>query len=130
MIWEFNREGTDTGVWKQVEMNLSGEINTWAVFWAAAIYLQRGLPLTPCKSIVRNIGFDGSGENCGSSPWFRIAESINHQIINFPSAIESNENEFKKDKSYFRRITHTHKVLLDSFRLLLVQSFPTLCVKQ
>ena len=59
MIWEFNREGTDTGVWKQVEMNLSGEINTWAVFWAAAIYLQRGLTLTPCKSIVRNIGFDG-----------------------------------------------------------------------
>jgi hypothetical protein len=44
-----------------LEGNVRGTMNTWAVLWAASIHLQDGLCLIPGRSLVRNIGVDGSG---------------------------------------------------------------------
>ena len=44
--------------------NLSGELKTWAVRWQASVQLKKGLVLYPNQSLVKNIGWDGSGENC------------------------------------------------------------------
>ena len=44
--------------------NERGELRTWAVKWYASIFLQGGLCLYPRRSLLRNLGFDGSGENC------------------------------------------------------------------
>lgn len=46
--------------------NVRGELKTWAVKWYASVFLADGLCLYPRKSLLRNIGFDGSGENCES----------------------------------------------------------------
>ena len=105
MIREFNMDGADTNLWKQVQLNLSGEINTWAVFWDATIYIHHGLVLTPFKSLVRNIGFDNTGENCGNSPCFSITEPINHQINDYPEEINLDSKGYNKDKKYFRKMT-------------------------
>jgi hypothetical protein len=51
--------------------NLTGQKQTWAIYWAASCYVQGGLSLFPHKSLVRNIGLDGSGENCGTSGEFQ-----------------------------------------------------------
>ena len=59
---EFDMGGT-SGFTNQLERNLSGELRTWAVFWAASIYLAGGLCLMPHASLVRNTGVDGTGEN-------------------------------------------------------------------
>jgi hypothetical protein len=45
----------------QLMENLSGTIHTWAIKWQAALTLQNGLSLQPGKSLVNNIGFDGTG---------------------------------------------------------------------
>ena len=45
----------------QLQKNLSGEMNTWAVYWAASIFLQGGLCLCPGQSLVQDIGKDGTG---------------------------------------------------------------------
>ena len=44
-----------------LQANVNGHIQTWAVMWAASIYLADGLCLGPGRSLVRNIGTDGSG---------------------------------------------------------------------
>ncbi len=49
----------------QLYQNLSGEINTWAIFWYASVFLKGGTSLHPLISMTSNIGFDGSGEHCG-----------------------------------------------------------------
>jgi hypothetical protein len=59
---DFDMGGT-AGFANQLERNLNGELNTWAIFWAASIYLSGGLCLMPHASLVRNIGTDGTGEN-------------------------------------------------------------------
>jgi hypothetical protein len=39
---------------------------SWAVRWYYSVFLRNGLGVFPTKSLVQNIGFDGSGENCGA----------------------------------------------------------------
>lgn len=113
MIYEFNVEGTDTGMWAQIEQNISGQINTWAIFWYATIFLQKGLCLSPTKSLVRNIGFDNTGVHCGSSPMLEISYTTDLKITNFQSAIKINRNEFDKNKK-FKVMMHNKP----SFKLL------------
>ncbi len=48
----------------ELRRNVEGELNTWAVRWYASIFLNDGLCLYPGRSLVRNIGFDGSGSHC------------------------------------------------------------------
>ena len=64
MIHRFNIDGFEN-FWLQVLGNRSGALNTWAIYWYAAIFRRGGLCVSPWHSYVRNIGFDGSGENCG-----------------------------------------------------------------
>lgn len=118
MIWEFNIEGAYPGYWTQVEMNLSGKINTWAVFWAATIYLQKGLVLTPCKSLVKNIGFDNSGQNCGNDHSFLDMDSIEQSISDYPANIELDRDEFYKNKMFLRNITRSERINKDLFRVI------------
>jgi len=59
-IHRFNLDG-EKNFWKQVKSNINGKISTWAIFWYASIFKNKGLCLNPSRSYVRNIGFDGSG---------------------------------------------------------------------
>lgn len=42
-----------------------GVIDTWDAWWMMCILEHDGLCLNPYKSYIKNIGFDGSGTNCG-----------------------------------------------------------------
>lgn len=48
----------------QLNRNIHGTLKTWAVKWYMTIHLNNGVCLLPSHSLVKNIGFDGSGENC------------------------------------------------------------------
>lgn len=50
-----------------IENQLNSKINSWAIYWYASVYLKDGLTLYPSKSLVENIGFDGSGTHCSKS---------------------------------------------------------------
>ena len=65
-IHHFNLEGT-VDVWQQVIANEEGQLYTWAVFWYAAIFWNKGLTLTPRESLALNVGMDGTGEHCGTT---------------------------------------------------------------
>lgn len=82
-LWEeFTLFGAYPSYKSQIEQNISGNINTWAIFWYASIFLNGGTSLMPTISLVQNIGLDGSGENSGDwnniNPfyWPKLAENI------------------------------------------------------
>lgn len=62
-INEFNLDINNAGFWEQVLKNSSKEMNTWAIFWYATIFNNKGLCLNPTQSFTKNIGFDGTGTN-------------------------------------------------------------------
>lgn len=83
---------------EQLENNRKKIMKTWAVKWYLSIFIQKGLCLYPHKSMVDNIGFDGSGENCSVNiHGARVfADKINVQKI---EPIE----ESKKGLAYLKR---------------------------
>lgn len=67
MIYAININGTSPDMWDQVINNYLGRIRTWAIFYSVMVCKERGMVLYSQKSLCNNIGFDGSGDNCGIS---------------------------------------------------------------
>ena len=44
---------------------IEGKNNSWAIRWNASLFLADILSLNTGRSLIQNIGFDGSGTNCG-----------------------------------------------------------------
>lgn len=57
---------------EQLRLNATGRIQTWAILWYASIFLADGLVLHPGRSLVRNIGHDGSGTNSRPDARFEL----------------------------------------------------------
>lgn len=93
-IKEFDLDGIDFN-WQQIIKNYDKQINTWAVFWHASIFKNKGLCLNPYTSFVTNIGHDGSGVHCGNS-YEKDIEILNYSNkIHFTNDIL--ENKIQKD---------------------------------
>lgn len=89
--------------WKQLEMNRDGKINTWFVFWYANLFLRNGLSLFPSRTLVSNMGFDGSGVHCGTNSDFEFMLSNTPIRISQIPLVESSIG-FDKHKKYFREV--------------------------
>ncbi len=53
---------------------------SWNTIWHSVVFLNDGLCLYPVKSLVENIGHDGSGTNCLPDERFKMAESLAENI--------------------------------------------------
>jgi hypothetical protein len=52
-----------------------GKVDSWAIRWHAAMFLAGRLQLSPRKSLVRNIGFDGTGTHSVESQAYSVEPS-------------------------------------------------------
>jgi len=52
---------------RMLKNQISGKNNSWAIRWGASIFLKNGLMLAPGKSMLINIGLDGTGTHCSFS---------------------------------------------------------------
>lgn len=62
--FEFDMKGNFKFM-EMLEEQARAKINSWAIRWYASLFLENMYCLHPKNPIVRNIGFDDSGENCG-----------------------------------------------------------------
>ncbi len=67
---QFNLEDA-YNYFNMLERQLHGKINSWAIRWYLSVFLKNGFTLFPIRSLVHNIGFDGSGTHCGDSTRIR-----------------------------------------------------------
>jgi GR25 family glycosyltransferase involved in LPS biosynthesis len=96
----FNLDNTYSYI-GQLEANLSGKINTWAIKWYASVFLNNGLCLHPNLSLVNNIGFDNTGTHCSTTSEFDWPELTNHiNIREIP--IEENKTALKLIKRFYK----------------------------
>jgi len=64
-IRKFNRGGDD--LYGMLLDRVNGRNDSWAIRWQNCLYENDGLCISPVKTFVRNIGFDGSGVHCGDN---------------------------------------------------------------
>ncbi len=50
-----------------LKLQKEGKVDSWAIRWYLNVFLSNGLVLYPEKTLVENIGWDGSGVHCGDS---------------------------------------------------------------
>jgi hypothetical protein len=70
-----------------------GKIDSWAIRWNASVFLQNGLTLNPKKSLVKNVGLDGSGVHCIESDNFDT-EVSDKPISVYCGPVENNREAF------------------------------------
>jgi hypothetical protein len=99
-IHKFNLDGAEN-FWNQVLQNKKGEINSWAVFWYATIYINKGLCLNPSKTFSLNIGHDGSGVHCDSNSYFDDSLSLEDEVNLNCENIE-NEIALKRIQDFYK----------------------------
>lgn len=63
---KFNFDGSYDFI-SMAKDSLRGKNDSWAIYWYFSVYKNDGLTLYPSKSLVSNIGFDGSGVHCGNT---------------------------------------------------------------
>ena len=114
----------------QLKDNYNGTLRTWFIRWYAITLKMGGLTLYPGKSLVTNIGFDGSGDNCvrlEHNPYWHetLAQSVTvkkhkyikescigaHEIHAFHAGRWYNRRRRNKMlrniKSFFHKLTHS-----------------------
>lgn len=77
---------------KQLIGNITGKSDSWAVFWALKVIEKGGYCLRPYRSLIHNIGFDGTGVHSGigrTNGQYRSIDNMDDLIL--PDRIEYNE---------------------------------------
>lgn len=84
-----------------LKLNHKGKLRTWAIFWYLSVFFNNGICLHPCVSYTRNIGHDGSGQNCKEDDRFDVDLANNNDYI-FPSSINLNLIAEKKLIKFYK----------------------------
>ena len=77
---------------------LNGENSSWSIRFGFASYLNRGMTIMPNKSLVVNIGFDGSGTHC--SVMDQSIEMMDHRPI-IPDVVKYDRRRNRQIKKQF-----------------------------
>ena len=97
---EFNYNGS-YDLLGMLRSQVEGKIDSWAIRWYASAFLANKLTLYPGKSLVQNIGFDGSGKNCGTTDVF-FTEFADHPVALGRQDVYENLNAQAAISQYFR----------------------------
>jgi len=71
LTWHFDMNGAHPYT-QMLENQCLGKIDSWAIRWYASAFVKDKLTLYPGRSLVHNIGNDGSGTHCGSVDDFDV----------------------------------------------------------
>ncbi len=103
LSYQFDLDGTYPFT-QMLRDQISGRNDSWAIRWHASMFLANKLCLYPGKSLVKNIGCDGSGTNCQQTSKFDSAES---EIPITIKKIKLNESSTARD-SFIEFLRHSN----------------------
>lgn len=100
-IKSFSIEGR-MNYWKQLMDYKKGKNDSWAIRWYASIFLKNGLVLLPKRSLIDNIGNDGTGVHSIIEDTYQITPS--RKPVHFlPDKIEENEDAYLAISNFFKQ---------------------------
>ena len=112
---------------KMLQRQQQGKTESWAIRWYLSVFLSQGLALYPKKTLVRNLGFDGSGVNCAVSGIKESSIDSGFHVDSLPQDVTVSEAQatvldhmpipslsiasiVNRLLGYLKRITHSCKV--------------------
>lgn len=107
---------------KMLADQVSGKNNSWAVRWYASAFLNNKYTLYPGKSLVLNIGNDGSGTHCGETDDF--SSQLSNKAIRVNAiTVEDNQQALLAIERFFRKqkgryMTRAQELIVKAYRKL------------
>lgn len=99
LIKEFNFDNS-TNYFEMLTHQISGKNNSWAIRWYASAFLKEMFTLYPSRSLIYNIGNDGSGTHSQHTNQFKTLLSNSPiQVKKIP--IQNDMDSFNAFKNYF-----------------------------
>jgi len=95
--------------YRMLKHQIEGKNNSWAIRWYASAFLHNKLTLYPGRSLVNQIGMDGSGTHCNTNEMFDVPLTNSSIVL---SNIDIQESKQGRDAFiyYFRYIMFYYKV--------------------
>ena len=87
--------------WKQFMDFKYNKNNSWAIRWYASVFLNNGLTLYPRKSLIENIGHDGTGVHSIIENTYQVTPSKD-PVTYFPEEITENIDALNELTLYFK----------------------------
>jgi hypothetical protein len=98
----FNLDGTYPYT-RRLNQQLNGKSDSWGIQWYLSVFVVGGLIVYPPKSLVQNIGHDGSGTHCKvESAQDNKVIIFSNEKITFPEEISINSDSYNEVKKYLR----------------------------
>ena len=91
----------------QLQRNIRGDLQSWAIRWYIHIYNKQGLCVSPSRSLVGNRGFTKEATNCEPHWWTRKyqLQKVNNELPEFStSKIAFNPDAYLQHVNFYRRI--------------------------
>lgn len=88
---------------RMLRRQIAGKNNSWAIRWNASLFLKDVLSLNVGKSLVQNVGFDGTGTNCGGGGLYASNLYQEKLPVVKIEPIEENKMARKAVENYYRR---------------------------
>lgn len=99
-IYDFSIEDS-MNYWKQLLDFRKGRNQSWAIRWHASVFLSNGLVLHPAKSLIENIGHDGTGVHSIIENTYDVTLS-RKPVTYFPANIAEDPAAFDAIKHFFK----------------------------
>jgi len=100
---EFNFGGSSRNT-EMLEDQIAGRNNSWAIRWHASAFIKSMLTLYPGRSLVKNIGNDGSGTHCPSRICYD-ARMLGTPMSLKRIAIVQNSQAYDEFKAFFEKLS-------------------------
>ena len=101
------------GFTRMLRRQIEGKNNSWAIRWNASLFLKNILSLNVGRSLVQNVGFDGSGTNCGGGGLYASAIYLKKLPVVPISPIEEN---LQARQAYINYYASTNSFWAKAFR--------------
>ncbi|VFQ47296.1 glycosyltransferase [Desulfoluna butyratoxydans] len=101
-IRQFHSGGED--LTHMLQLQMEGRIDSWAIRWCYTHFREHAFCVYPTRSLVENIGFDGSGVHCGASGNDKYYAPLpeGKQRFNFSMVIQTNETLMDDFRAAYR----------------------------
>jgi hypothetical protein len=100
-IYRFTVDGTMKNYWKQLLDFKKGKNDSWAIRWHASVFLKNGLVLYPAKSLIENIGHDGSGVHSIIEDTYQVHPS-RKPVSSFPTMVQEDATALAMVKYFYK----------------------------
>lgn len=88
---------------RMLRRQIDGKNNSWAIRWNASLFLENKLSLNTGKSLIYNIGFDGSGSHSGSQDFYNMGLYDKELEVLKPNRIQESVEARRQFEEFYRK---------------------------